>query len=1137
MLNDPCPFCFLEAPDRVFYQDDVVAVLWDGFAVSPGHALVVPRRHVATWFEANDGERSALLRGIDVAREEVLRRYTDPAPEGFNIGINVGAAAGQTVFHLHVHLIPRYSGDVPDPRGGVRHVIPAKGNYFVDGTGTEAGAEPDVAPDPAIDEELRTGTYGEYEAVAEPEPQVEVAPGHFGGSEAGGPRKTAGPGEPAGPAKPDGPADAAIATAPHVHFHPRYVHPILQRPPLVRGDGDELGRVLREQFDRSTRVDVAVAFTMESGVALVEDRIRALLDRGGSLRFLTGDYLGATDPDALEWLLSLTGNRELKAFEAAGTSFHPKAYIFRGADGTGTAFVGSSNLTRIALTSGVEWNYGLTATTDPDGYRDVAEAFQTLFANERAKPLTQAWIDDYRRRRPELRKYARTAAAAVGGQEPPEPYEPAEPPYDPHEVQREALLALEQSRDEGNEAGLVVLATGIGKTMLSAFDSSRPEYQRVLFVAHRAEILAQARDSFRRLRPGASFGFYSGQQRTSDAEVLFASIQTIGRKNHLNQFARDAFDYIVVDEFHHAAAPSYRRLIDHFRPKFMLGLTATPDRTDGGDLLALCDENLVYECDMREGISRKLLSPYHYFGVPDVVDYAQIPWRSIRFDEEALTTAVATDARAQNALEEWRKRAGKRTLAFCVSQRHAEFMKKHFQAAGIHVAAVHSGPTSDPRGKSLDDLKTGVIRILFAVDMFNEGLDVPEIDTVLMLRPTESKIIWLQQFGRGLRCAADKPFLTVIDYIGNHRSFLVKPRALLGLGPGHAEVREALVRLQTKSFELPPGCEVTYELEAVDILRQLTGGEDTPAAALRAYYSEFVEEHGVRPRAVEAFHDGFNPRSTVDGFGSWLGFVKAMDGLSNDEAAAFEEANSFLVHLEGTQMSKSYKMLVLDAMIAAGQFPGKIGIDELVDGFAAAARRSAQLRRDVEVLDDPVKLRANIRKNPVKAWVDGDGMGGVAYFDFQDGVFGTTSRFETTFPDALCSLVREIVDWRLADYLDRERRKHELSSLAFIGKVSHNAQGEPMVFINRQRDPDIPTGWTEILVDGERYKANFVKVALNVVRTENDGKTNVLPDILRGFFGERAGLPGTRHYVVFEREGSALRMQPLESGPGVEEKT
>ncbi|MGB5038024.1 MAG: DEAD/DEAH box helicase family protein, partial [Blastocatellia bacterium] len=552
---------------------------------------------------------------------------------------------------------------------------------------------------------------------------------------------------------------------------------------------------------------------MESGVALVEDRIRALLDRGGSLRFLTGDYLGATDPDALEWLLSLTGNRDLKGFEAAGTSFHPKAYIVHGADGTGTAFVGSSNLTRIALTSGVEWNYGLAATTDPDGYRDVADAFETLFAHERAKPLTQAWIDDYRRRRPRLVQYPRSAEAAAVGHEPPEP------PHDPHEVQREALLALEQSREDGNEAGLVVLATGLGKTWLSAFDSSRPEYRRVLFVAHRAEILAQARESFRRMRPGASFGFYSGQERTSEAEVLFASIQTIGRRNHLDQFARDAFDYIVVDEFHHAAAPSYRRLIDHFLPKFLLGLTATPERTDGGDLLALCDENLVYKCDLCEGISRGLLSPYHYFGVPDVVDYAQIPWRSTRFDEEALTTAVATEARAQNALEQWRERAGTRTLAFCVSQRHADFMKKHFQSAGMPVAAVHSGPTSDPRGKSVQDLKAGLIRILFAVDMFNEGLDVPEIDTVLMLRPTESRIIWLQQFGRGLRRAADKPYLTVIDYIGNHRSFLVKPRALLGLGPGHAEVRDALARLETNNYELPPGCEVTYELEAVDILR------------------------------------------------------------------------------------------------------------------------------------------------------------------------------------------------------------------------------------------------------------------------------------------------------------------------------
>jgi superfamily II DNA or RNA helicase len=282
---------------------------------------------------------------------------------------------------------------------------------------------------------------------------------------------------------------------------------------------------------------------------------------------------------------------------------------------------------------------------------------------------------------------------------------------------------------------------------------------------------------------------YTGETKDPDAEVVFASIQTLSRRPHLERFAPADFDYIVIDEFHHAAAASYRRLIAHFRPKFLLGLTATPERTDGGDLLALCQQNLVYRCDLVEGVRKELLAPFHYFGVPDEVDYTNIPWRSTRFDEEALTSAVATQRRAENALEQLRTRGGSRALGFCVSQRHADFMARFFQDRGLRAVAVHSGATSAPRAPSLEQLAAGDLDIVFAVDMFNEGVDLPDLDTVLMLRPTESKILWLQQFGRGLRRVPGKT-LKVIDYIGNHRVFLLKPQTLFGL-PAPATARSS----------------------------------------------------------------------------------------------------------------------------------------------------------------------------------------------------------------------------------------------------------------------------------------------------------------------------------------------------------
>lgn len=263
--------------------------------------------------------------------------------------------------------------------------------------------------------------------------------------------------------------------------------------------------------------------------------------------------------------------------------------------------------------------------------------------------------------------------------------------------------------------------------------------------------------------------------------------------------------------------------------------------------------------------------------------------------------------------------------------------------------------------------------------------------------------------------------MTVVDYIGNHKVFLTKPRALLGLAPGHAEVRDALKRVAALTFELPPGCEVTYELEAIEILKQLTGGLRTPAAALQAYYDEFLAEYGVRPRAVEAFHDAFNPKSARDGFGSWFGFVKSKEGLTEDEASAFEQAGEFLGHLEKTPMEKSYKMLVLLAMLARDAFPGEIAVDDLVDGFAAAARRSSELRRDVDVLDDPVALRRKILEMPVPKWAGGRGTGGVAYFELDGDVFRTTSRLAVEHREALAGLARELVELRIAEYLNRPR--------------------------------------------------------------------------------------------------------------------
>ncbi|MCM2370618.1 DUF3427 domain-containing protein [Rhodopirellula sp. ICT_H3.1] len=1026
------------SPDDWIASNDLAFAISDGFPVAPGHSLVITRRLVSTWFDATAEEQAALMELVNVVKQK-LDETLRPQPDGYNVGFNAGSAAGQTVDHVHIHVIPRYVGDMDDPRGGVRHVIPGKGNYL-------------KAPAAGVD--LLQGKSKESL--------------------------------------------------------------------LIRGSEDPFLPHMRLCIDKSIRVDFAVAFILKSGVGLIREHLRDLMDRGGQVRIVTGDYLDATDPDALVELLDLGDDLQLRVFEATNTSFHPKAYIFYDGEDQGTAFVGSSNLTMPALRGGVEWNYRVLRADADRGFAEVANAFGDLFTHPMTRVVDPDWIDSYRSRRVEV-----TTRRVVEVVE-----ESPEPPPKPHAIQEEALAALSATRRAGNEAGLVVLATGLGKTWLAAFDSASDEFQNVLFVAHREEILTQAMQTFRRIRPQARLGFYTGKEKAPEADVLFASIQTLGRIQHLEQFERERFDYIIVDEFHHAAARTYRRLIDYFTPRFLLGLTATPERMDGGDLLALCQENLVYRKDLVAGIEAGLLCPFRYFGVPDEVDYANIPWRSSRFDEEALTNAVATNQRAENALEQYWERGGKRTLGFCCSQRHADFMADFFVQNGVRAVAVHSGARSAPRASALEALAEGELDILFAVDMFNEGLDMPNIDTVLMLRPTESSIIWLQQFGRGLRRAEGKKNLQVIDYIGNHRAFLLKVRSLLapvfGTGGSDSEISAAMRLLQQGRADLPEGCEITYDLEAIDIIKSLLRIRPSDDAIL-AFYDDFRERHGTRPTAVELYHSGYNPRSVRKTHGSWTKFLRSMGDLDDGETNALESAGNFLDTLESTPMTKSFKMLTLLSMLNQDAMPGKIGIKELTAEFQRIARRSQTLRADVgDSLDDVSRLKTLIEKNPIEAWCGGKGTGGNAYFRYEDSQFSSEISVTESSRGQFQDLVREIVDWRLAEYLDRDHESAEPNQ--FVCRILQNKSGGAILKLpDRKKTSGIPSDWVEILANGNSYVANFKKEFINVIREDHSTDNNVLTEIVQEWFGPDAGRPGTRYEVRFEPAGDGLIMEPSSS--------
>ena len=1012
-----CPFCDL-APDRLVWSDELVVAIRDGYPVSPGHTLIVPRRHVATWFDATLDEQGAMFAAI----AEIRRQLDDELrPDGYNVGFNAGEAAGQTVMHMHMHVIPRFRGDVDDPRGGVRGVIPGRQKY--DPTAPPAGDDPFAT--------LRT---------------------------------------------------------------------------FVPGEERELLPVLQQALRVAREVDIVAAFVQKSGVDLLEHDLVDALERGAAVRVLTGDYLRITHPHALQRLYTLTTRHpglHVRLFRVADNqAFHPKAYIFvRGRHGV--AFVGSSNLSGSALTRGVEWNLR-TTHADALTFSDVRGRFEALFTAPQAAPLTAALVDEYQR------------TVRV----PPAP-EPAAARPQPHVVQQEVLRALAQTREHGHRRGLVVMATGLGKTYLAAFDLLVQGGRRALFVAHREEILQQAAAAWAKVLPDRSIGFLTGDDKRPDADLLFASVHTLARAVHLRGFAPDHFDYVVIDEFHHAAASSYRKLLAHFAPAFLLGLTATPDRMDGAALLELCDDNLVIRVGLVEGIARGLLVPFRYHGVRDEIDFAAIPWRSGRFDLAALTAAAATHERAAQALREYRRHAPgrRRALVFCCSHVHADFIAAYFCEHGVAAAAVHTGPSSQPRAASLAALRQGTLEAIVAVDIFNEGLDLPDVDTILMLRPTESPVVFMQQLGRGLRVAAGKHALCVVDFIGNHRSFLAKPQALLALTGHEVGPGDALRRLREEALDLPPGCSIDIETDALDLLDRIA--RVTPDDALKRAYRLLRDTHGRRPTARELLGAGVTMRPVVQRYGTWFHFVDALDDLTADEQRVLADHREWFSDLSGTRMQRSYKMIALQALDDLDVLHAEVDVRTLAERCREYLRRDPRLRSELVEhelaggdLDDFV---ARWRAMPLGVFHAAEGFSR-QWFALQGSRFVSRLAVEPEDHATFDAMTEELVELRLGEYLRRNQQYADkvVPFVAPIELIVRHVSGNPILQFDRARRPDIPDGDTQVEIDDEPVTLHFARTHVGAA-SERLGGPNVLPERLRRWFGPTAGQPGTRHRVLLTR--------------------
>ena len=796
---------------------------------------------------------------------------------------------------------------------------------------------------------------------------------------------------------------------------------------LTVGGSDPFLPSLLGAINHATEINIATAFIRMTGVRLIQAALVDAINRNATVRILTGDYLGITDPSALRYLLLLQAQgAQVKVFESDGRhSFHMKAYLFthstQGTVDDGCAFIGSSNISQTALENGLEWNLKIERSEDEQRFLQVMGEYDALYLDPRCKALTHRWIDDYIQRIPTQQQA--TPAVDAGADE-------IEPPPVANDIQAQALDALNETREQGYRRGLVVMATGLGKTWLAAFDSQQVNAKRLLFVAHREEILNQAEETFIRIRPDVKIGRYDGVTRDTNVDMLFASVQSLGREVHLDNFAPDRFDYIVVDEFHHAAARTYQRLLAYFTPRFLLGLTATPDRTDQSDILTLCDDNLVFSKDLFEGIKAKLLCPFHYQGIADVVDYQEISWRNGKFDPNELVNQLATHARARHNLKHWREHQQTRTLAFCVSKKHADFMADYFNRNGVVSVSVHSD-SKVLRNEALAQLKDGSIQVIFSVDLFNEGVDLPSIDTVLMLRPTESKIMFLQQLGRGLRNSpgTGKERLVVLDFIGNHISFFRKPEALFRIGVTNNSRKEFIKQIKEQTLALPEGCFVNYDLGAIDFMEKLVG---TKVDQQLEIYRALRDSYGRRPVLSEFYRAGGVVDTIRREHGQWLALVEDEGDLGDEEQSCFEQFKDFFIELETTNLTKSFKLVLLEALIELEGFDKPPSTMELaVKSFEVLQRRRGLLADLPEQYRQLKELPSTSESdwhrywngNPVNAWVGGNTSGDKAFFAVIDGEFCFQSEVDEQLYNIFVVLVQEIVSYRFLQYEARLANK------------------------------------------------------------------------------------------------------------------
>jgi superfamily II DNA or RNA helicase len=735
--------------------------------------------------------------------------------------------------------------------------------------------------------------------------------------------------------------------------------PLLDTTLLTNAPGEpRVGSQIVEEIRSADRIDAVLAFIRHSGITPMLDALKAHCSAGRQLRILTTTYTGSTEGRALDALRDLGANVRV-SYDTSGTRLHAKAWLFHRESGFSTAYIGSSNLTHSAQVSGLEWNVRVSKARNAPVVDKVAAVFESYWKS----PDFFAYDADQFLEQTQNERHGSELLLS--------PIELRAEPF-----QERLLEQIALSRLQGHHRNLLVSATGTGKTVMATLDYARLRETlpraRLLFVAHRAEILEKTLATFRYALRDATFGeLWVGGQRPKTFEHVFASIQSL-HADALKHLAPDHFDIVIVDEFHHAAASSYAHLLEHVKPIELLGLTATPERSDGLPILNLFDGRIAAELRLWDAIDQHRLVPFAYYGIHDGLDLRDVPWKRGRgYDVDALSNLMTSDdAWARLVVKEVANRAEDvtrmRALGFCVSVEHARFMARVFSEAGIASTAIWSDTPDAERRRALTDLAARKVSVVFSVDIFNEGVDVPNVDTLLMLRPTESPTLFLQQLGRGLRKSTAKSLCTVLDFVGHHRKefrFDLKLRALLG-----GSRNDVAAQVESGFPFLPAGCHMELDRVASEIvLASIRDATPSQWSAKVAELRALAKGANDYPLALYLKESGLELEDVYAGNKSWSD-LHAAAGLTTIPAGPNEETLrrtcGRLLHIDDPERIEVYGRLLknevppnVERLSVREQRLLRMLVATLV---SKAAKKGAMLHEGVAIVWDHPQVRAEI---------------------------------------------------------------------------------------------------------------------------------------------------------------------------------